>query len=433
MRLLAFLLSFLLCAPASADIEERLTVEEEDGTPSTQPFKLKVSNNTLTDNLDGTASLAIAAGGGDSILIDGSAIGDAAGVDLIGGLTGIDIALNTGASPDTATFAFDATELTNLTWSANGSASIIWTGDVSGTDTTLTWGSNLITLSGDLTLDDGSGNSPAMNFPLTTGTDWILQAIDSDDDFYVFTTTGAVEGINFTNAGVGSIMLIIDSATTGGITLGNTDPADAGVLRLENAANACWEAAPAGADACLTVDSNELFTMTSGLTVTGTMSATTVEGANVTSGANPGHTHTTTSLSGIDIGDDTNLAAGRSLTLSGDSVEADAELFTDTKCLSVTNPTGADFQSVWFAKQAATLTSLWCESDQTVTAMVQVDDGSVADVDGTDMTCDATPPEDTSLNGDATMASGDRLDLDVASVASSPTWVRFCWTFTYDD
>ncbi len=130
----------------------------------------------------------------------------------------------------------------------------------------------------------------------------------------------------------------------------------------------------------------------------------------------------------------TSLTAGRSLTLTTNDVAADAELFTDTKCVWWENPVATDdFKSVWFAKQAATITSLWCESDQTVTAMFQVDDGTPADVDTVDLTCDATPPEDTALNGDAGLAAGDRLDIDVASVASTPTWVSMCFTFTYDD
>ena len=40
-----------------------------------------------------------------------------------------------------------------------------------------------------------------------------------------------------------------------------------------------------------------------GIDVTGTMAATTVTGANVTSGANPGHTHTGSSISALDAGD----------------------------------------------------------------------------------------------------------------------------------
>ena len=62
-----------------------------------------------------------------------------------------------------------------------------------------------------------------------------------------------------------------------------------------------------------------------------------------------------------------------------------------------------------------------------------VDDGSVADVNGTDLVCDATPAEDESMGGDATMADGDRLDLLITSVSGTPTWVSICWTYTADD
>jgi hypothetical protein len=131
---------------------------------------------------------------------------------------------------------------------------------------------------------------------------------------------------------------------------------------------------------------------------------------------------------------DTAITAGRSLTIATDDIAADTELYTDTKCIYFEDPTADDdFQSIWFAKQAATLTSVWCESDQTVNLDLQVDDGSASDVDGTDLVCDATPPEDTSLAGDATMASGDRLDLAITSVSGTPTWVSICWTMTYDD
>jgi hypothetical protein len=131
---------------------------------------------------------------------------------------------------------------------------------------------------------------------------------------------------------------------------------------------------------------------------------------------------------------DTAITAGRSLTWATDDLAADAELYTDTKCIYFEDPTADDdFKSIWFAKQATTITSLWCESDQTVNADLMVDDGSPADVNGADLVCDTTPAEDTSMGGDATLASGDRLDLAVESVSGTPTWVSICWTFEYSD
>lgn len=144
----------------------------------------------------------------------------------------------------------------------------------------------------------------------------------------------------------------------------------------------------------------------------------------------------TSEAAGLDIGDDTNLAAGRSLTLSGDSVESDVELYTESICYRVQFPSAADDdKSVWINDTANTFTvsKLWCESDQTATLMLQVDDGSAADMDSVDLVCISTPDTDTSLDGDATIAAGDRVDLDVASVASSPTWVSVCFTGAWDD
>lgn len=109
-------------------------------------------------------------------------------------------------------------------------------------------------------------------------------------------------------------------------------------------------------------------------------------------------------------------------------------LATDTKCLWLSNPTDVDdLKSIWIANGfSATITKIWCESDQTVNADLQVDDGTPADVDGTDLVCDATPAEDESIGGDPTLADGDRLDLAITSVSGSPTWLSICWTVQYD-
>jgi hypothetical protein len=55
-------------------------------------------------------------------------------------------------------------------------------------------------------------------------------------------------------------------------------------------------------------------------TITGTMAATTVTGVNVTSGADPGHTHTGASLGSVDISDDTNLAVTSPIVLTDDTL-----------------------------------------------------------------------------------------------------------------
>lgn len=144
----------------------------------------------------------------------------------------------------------------------------------------------------------------------------------------------------------------------------------------------------------------------------------------------------TTEIAGLDISDDTNLTAGRSLTLSGDSVIADAELYTDTKCIWFEDPVAEDdFNSIWrnSTANAVTLTEIWAESDQTVNFDLQIDDGTPADVNGTDISPAAGEAEDTSLSGDTTLAVDEELDLAITSVSGTPTWVSICWTYTWND
>ena len=128
------------------------------------------------------------------------------------------------------------------------------------------------------------------------------------------------------------------------------------------------------------------------------------------------------------------ITAGRSLTFDSVTLNADPELYTDTKCIHWENPVATDdFKSIWYAKQAFTITNIWAESDQTVNLMLEVDDGTPASVDTVNLAPAAGVAEDTSLNGDTTMAAGDRLDLNVASVANTPTWCTICWSGTRDD
>lgn len=128
--------------------------------------------------------------------------------------------------------------------------------------------------------------------------------------------------------------------------------------------------------------------------------------------------------------------AGRSLSSSGVTIDADAELYTDTKCAWIESPTDTDdLKSIWKNGSSGdyTLTAIWGESDQTVAFDLQIDDGTPADVNGTDITPAAGEAEDTSLSGDTTLAAGEELDLAITSVTSAPTWVSICWTYTKND
>lgn len=141
----------------------------------------------------------------------------------------------------------------------------------------------------------------------------------------------------------------------------------------------------------------------------------------------------TTEIAGLDISDDTNLTCGRSLTVSGDGCDADAELFTDSKGIWFEDPTAADdFQTIWAAvDNSYTITSISCETDGTVTFDLQIDDGTPAGVNGSDITC-TTFATTSSLAGDTELADGERLDLATTAVTGS-TFVSIIWTFTKND
>lgn len=141
----------------------------------------------------------------------------------------------------------------------------------------------------------------------------------------------------------------------------------------------------------------------------------------------------TTEIAGLDISDDTNLTCGRSLTLSGDGCDADAELYTDSKGIWFEDPTADDdFKTIWAAVgNSYTITSISCETDGTVTFDLQIDDGTPTGVNGSDITC-TTFATTSSLAGDTELADGERLDLATTAVTSS-TFVSIIWTFTKND
>jgi hypothetical protein len=141
-------------------------------------------------------------------------------------------------------------------------------------------------------------------------------------------------------------------------------------------------------------------------------------------------------LTTVDISSNTNLSAGRSLTLSGDTINADAELYTDTFGIWFENPTADDdFKNIFENNlgKALTITSISCESDQTVNLDLQVDDGTPADVNGSDLVCNSTGVDDISFAGDSTISDNESVDLAITSVSGTPTWLKVQVTYTIAD
>lgn len=58
------LLTLLISSNSYADVTDQLNIQEVDGSPTTYPYQLLVSNGSLTDNGDGTATLVTGAGSG---------------------------------------------------------------------------------------------------------------------------------------------------------------------------------------------------------------------------------------------------------------------------------------------------------------------------------------------------------------------------------
>jgi len=119
---------------------------------------------------------------------------------------------------------------------------------------------------------------------------------------------------------------------------------------------------------------------------------------------------------------------------------ADADQ-ADTKCFTFFESDGIDdtddLPSIWANKTSNDfqVTEIWCETDTgTVTAMLQDDDGTPQDFDSSDIVCDSDEQEDTSLaGGDSLVNAGNEVDWAVTTTASTPTFVRVCFTGNWVD
>ena len=167
-----------------------------------------------------------------------------------------------------------------------------------------------------------------------------------------------------------------------------------------------------------------LGTPTSGVLTNCTGTASGLTAGNVTTNAN---------LTG-DI-----TSVGNATTITADVIThadiADSDQ-TDTKCFYLEDPVADDdLKSIWRNSTANNflLTEIWGESDQTVSFDLQVDDGTPADVSGTDIAPAAGEAEDTTLAGDTTLAASEELDLIITSVSGTPTWVSICFTGNWVD
>jgi len=140
--------------------------------------------------------------------------------------------------------------------------------------------------------------------------------------------------------------------------------------------------------------------------------------------------------------DATSGSAGRSLTLTGSTMDADVELYTHTKSINIyaSNGTVAATSTAaqFYFPLGVTITRVVCSTD-TGSATIQLDERAEAtpNTAGTDvmtstLTCDSNSEATTSFSN-AGIASRVPVNLDIDSVASSPTRVRIHVEYTIDD
>jgi len=128
----------------------------------------------------------------------------------------------------------------------------------------------------------------------------------------------------------------------------------------------------------------------------------------------------------------TALVAGRSLTLSTNTVNVDAELYTDSESVYIEDPVAESLDELFYFPNAVTITRVSCTTD-TGTATLNLAN-STNDVLNSDIVCDADGETSTGINTSYDNYSAATWgDIDIASVASTPGKVSIAITFTIDD
>jgi hypothetical protein len=144
-----------------------------------------------------------------------------------------------------------------------------------------------------------------------------------------------------------------------------------------------------------------------------------------------------TDVASLDVSDDLNLTAGRSLTLTGDDVAADAELYTDTKCMVIEAPVDADNLLFWRVESAVTVTGIDCIVNAATSAVITVQEcnsnGASCTTTEAAITCATTNTTEASGIDDAAWDATDWTRIDVGTVTGTVGHVAVCVTFTVND
>lgn len=188
-------------------------IQESDGSPDVFPWQIRVSNGTLTDNADGTVTLTTGGGGGNSF----ETIAVPAGTNPVADSSTDTLTITeTTFLTITGTAGTDTIDVTQVTTDLGTDGLIALNAVALGTDTTNAYVADLAATANETTVSGGGGETATV-------------------------TIGLPDDVTLTTS----------------LTVVSTDPADAGQIRLNNAAIIGWEASPAGTDVTLATDSSE--------------------------------------------------------------------------------------------------------------------------------------------------------------------------------
>ena len=312
------------------------------------------------------------------------------------------------------------------------------------------------TLTGNLGLADAAGDSPILTFSSQTGTNWYFWQVDADDDMQIGAQSAGVETLDIVNNGAGTTDVNVDGSITVGGTVDGVDIAardhavatvsslgiDADITTLTLAASSTVSGSNTGDD---DVPESGDFGNAADLESTGALSIDVVAAAEMAD-ADHGAVSWTSGVATVedlacttcvDVSAETNLTAGRSLTLTGDDVLADAELYTHTKSMVIETPADADNFLFFRTDSAITITGIDCLVNAATSAVITVQEcdanGGTCGTTEAAITCAATNTTEAAGIDDAAVDAGDYMRIDVGAVTGTVGHVIVNVTYTMDD
>lgn len=224
--LLAIFLLFFASSIQAQVSPPPLNFEEIDNSPSVYPYKIFVTNDTLTDNGDGTATLSIGGGVGVG---DVEAVGDCGSGQCFNGTQGTTLTFNNAGGD--ATLDYDGTDF-SFSKPIDITGGLTTSLDITITGSDLTLGAAGVKLTG-----DGDGAITFLGLGDGFDEDLSFNLDDTENKAVVSSSTGVNE-IQFSgldilvgggNINTGNIALTVGDATTDSVTITTDGTGDAEV------------------------------------------------------------------------------------------------------------------------------------------------------------------------------------------------------------